>query len=358
MGDLDGDGVEDEPSPPCDAPGTVVTESTEAIAVPPVEEVHVHLPYDAPDSWQEWPRRVRALEVPDGPDADTSRDTQLLLCYPAASRAHRSVIFTEDMYVSWLTARGETRDSSAVATWGPKTTLDLVVSKIDADDHLVFDPNATDARISLDVYNLDTSQPKWRRLIEMSFAIVPITHLQRARLKSVFLDFYVGTNQIGRNAAVHDGGTNWLLSADGTTATRGISPDGCSCVCATYAALNRAWGQRDRRALPATEEEIDDAFDHERRGGRTLTTPYIQSTFFHELGHLLDNSGIAGAAGVARPNTVWNDYRLAMEYHGESNGPGEGFAEAYRQRLLGRTFSFVSRDDEDDEYPADEPCRR
>jgi hypothetical protein len=122
------------------------------------------------------------------------------------------------------------------------------------------------------------------------------------------------------------------------SATSGIDPEGCSAVCATFASLNRAWGQRDvaDERLPP-ESGINTAFDDPN---------YVTFTFYHEVGHLLDYGGqtrnvtIDGhRLSAGDRNALWGRYRDVLDYDGESDGNGEGFAEAYRQRMLGQAFA-------------------
>ena len=353
MGDADGDGIEDEDegdegddvpeSDACGAAAALVTDSTEPHACAPEGDHVMHLAYDTPEEMRDWPRRVRARR--NAHPARGEHAVELYLYYPDNPEDLKQIHFTADMFQRWLDNRGETRRASSVDTWGPKTTINFQVSKFNEAGEFVFDPNAADARVPIDVYNLDASQPKWRRLLERSLAILPIQHVTNANLKSIFLDFRVGTNRIGPASPVGDGGTNWRLrnrtrrGVETRSATRGIDVNGTSCVCATFASLNRAWGQRDvaDSALP-TERGIDTAFDDPE---------YVTFTFYHELGHLLDYGGhtrnviLEGTRRLpaGERNALWGRYRDAINYDGESDGAGEGFAEAYRQRLLGTAFA-------------------
>jgi hypothetical protein len=349
MGDADGDGIEDEDegeevaeSDACGAAVPLVTDSTDPHSCAPEGEHVMHLAYDTPEEMRDWPRRIRARR--NAHPARGEHAVELYLYYPDNPEDLRQIHFTADMFQRWLDNRGETRNARAVATWGEKTPVEFKFSKFNEAGEFVFDPAATDARLSIDVYNLDASQPKWRRLLERSLAILPIQHVRDANLKSVFLDFRVGTSRIGTNVPVGDGGTNWKLrirtrrGVETRTATRGIDPEGCSAVCATFASLNRAWGQRDvaDADLP-TESGIDTAFDD---------PAYVTFTFYHELGHLLDYGGhtrgartAAGPLNASARNALWGRYRDAINYDGESDGAGEGFAEAYRQRMLGDAFA-------------------
>lgn len=332
------EGAEVGASDACGATAPLVEESTDPHPCAPGEDNAVHLAYDTPEEMRGWPRRIRARRNEHRRPGEHA--VELYLYYPTNPADTRQIHFTSAMFQSWLDARGETRNSAAVATWGTKTTVEFQLSKI-VDGELVFDTAAADARHSLDVYNLDSSQPKWRRFLQRSLAILPIAHVQAANLKSIFLDFKVGTNRIGPRAPVGDGGTNWRvrIGADGArTATTNIDADGCSTVCATFAALNRTWGERDvaDAALP-DEAGIDAAFDDP---AAILFTPY------HELGHLLDYGGAtrgaalaAGRLSASLRNDLWDRYRQAIAYDGESDGPGEGFAEAYRQRFQGQSFA-------------------
>jgi hypothetical protein len=43
--------------------------------------------------------------------------------------------------------------------------------------------------------------------------------------------------------------------------------------------------------------------------------------------------------GGAARNALWGRYRDVRNYDGESDGAGEGFAEAYRMRMQGQAFA-------------------
>ena len=328
----------------CAVSGDPLSDETEPHCAPTHETTTVTVAADPAEAIRGWPRRVIARRNGDALDAipraergRARRGLPLFLYFPESTT--RWIHFTADTFREYLTATGQPeRDSRSVAGWGVKTTLELPVSKIveertevrgavRTEHRLVFDPSDAETRYSFDVYNLSDSQPAWRRILERTLMILPLAHLQSVRLKSVFFDFRAGTSRIGPDAGISTGGTNWWYSTRerGPHAPEGIDEAGCATICATYAALNRPWGHhrfRDGR-LPTTESGIDDAY---------ASPTLLFDTLYHELGHLVCNRIGSGRM------PLWNRYRIATAYDGESDGADEGFAEAYRQRLKGDRF--------------------
>ena len=134
-----------------------------------------------------------------------------------------------------------------------------------------------------------------------------------------------------------DGGANWTY---GTTVA---DPDKLAGIGMTYSALNRTWGDPRRfpnPLLPESDDAIDQAFDD--RG-----IPIF--TIYHEFGHLFLNTARRRAdyssqeAYQADVNVVqqiradqelFDRYSASSGYStggGQSQGWGEGFAEAYRK---------------------------
>jgi hypothetical protein len=299
------------------------------VAVPPEADTTLTLPADPLDAVRRWPRYTFSRR----------RAGRVVVCLlnPLASGTARITPFTTEMFAEYLAAMEQPeRSGRDRSTWGVPHPIELKVSRLERPEgggasRLVFD-DATAFPIT--VYNLDPSQPAWERILRRTLAIVPIEHLTEIGLRSVFLDFRVGTNRIGPRAPVGSGGTNW-----GSRAT-GIDPEGRPAICTTFAALNRAWGHHDRPAsqLPANDDAIDAAF---------AEPGYLFDTFYHELAHRF----------TPGPNSLWDQYRRAINYDGESDGPGEGFSEAYRQRMSGRGFTTSPRSVRDPGPGASEAAR-
>ncbi|HBP17054.1 MAG TPA: hypothetical protein DEA08_04560 [Planctomycetes bacterium] len=267
------------------------------------------------------------------PDSDARRP------YHKLSAAH---VHAYDEAVGRAPERGQ-RD-----TWGPRTALKLRVGRLepleDGRRELVLDEQAPEW--TFDVYNL--ASPGWRALLERNLPLLPIEYLRATSLHTLLLDFRVGTGQVGARARVRSGGTNWVLGNNQL-----IDPAAQSGLCMTFAALNRAWFPNSRAGCGPTlsAEEIEASYAGELGG------PF---TIYHEFGHVYQFSARRGGTeehpsqpaylaerpymievsrqGRARSGGVWDRYRVSSGYArggGQTQGPGEGFAEAFRRRLEG-----------------------
>jgi hypothetical protein len=295
------------------------------------------------EEMRRWPRYIMARKV--------QRATHLYVYQPG--HPHTALReFTRDDFHDYLECAGRNPDIANAATWGPSQTITVPVCRL-ADDgdgrrRLVWEP-ARGIQWTWEVYNLDSSQPQWRPLLERTLKRFPIEFLRAIRFRTIYLDFRVGTLRIGvgrtNQAAVGDGGTNWGLGG-GSPA----DPSRVSAVCVSYAALNRPWTESGH-ALDASDADIDASFNDVSR------TAY---TIYHEFGHLYANcprqpEQIEDPAELARQRSyheaiaremrrsppeqcLWLRYNHAIGYDlsgGLSKGKGEGFAEAFRKRMDG-----------------------
>lgn len=247
-------------------------------------------------------------------------------------------------------AVGRTPDRDDRETWGPRTALKLRVARLvgleDGRRELVLDEDAPEWEFG--VYNL--ASPGWRAVLERNLPVLPVEYLRATHLRTILLDFRVGTGQVGRRARVRSGGTNWVLGHN-----RLIDPSAQSGLCMTFAALNRAWFPNSRAGCGPTlsAAEIEESFQGELGG------PF---TIYHEFGHVYQFSARrqgtdehpsqpdylaerpymieVSRRGRGGSGGLWDRYRVSSGYArggGQTQGPGEGFAEAFRRRLEGQS---------------------
>jgi hypothetical protein len=177
-------------------------------------------------------------------------------------------------------------------------------------------------------------------------------------IRSVYLDMRVGLAP-GRSG-VGSGGANWARCQNTF-----VPAEHMNGVCVTYAALNRTWCTSDNASgLDLTDAQIDESFADLNK---------VAYTLYHEYGHVYQwcrrlrsdfPEGEEGQAqcdlerrywsqfGANRRNdpklsdadsgdtALWDRYRLEIRYSAAalSQGPGEGFAEAFRKRLQGQSL--------------------
>ncbi len=187
--------------------------------------------------------------------------------------------------------------------------------------------------------------------------LFPIEYLRAGSFGTLYLDFWVGNLRLGPDAAVGTGGANFFL---GQRTPPGLSPPDptqVNGVCVTYAALNRTWWHHRNPGIPTLNDaEIDASFNDPDK---------VAGTIYHEFGHLyrqyrkrredfpnrpdteedgeefnreLQYWQRINHAGHAAIGGLWDRYREAIGYSrggGLSQGPGEGFAEAFRKRMQG-----------------------
>ena len=293
---------------------------------------------DSAEAIRKWPRYVFGVAEGQG----RARTTRLYLYQPpgggGSGRVRR---FTSDDFQTYMrVARPRERQRlPRASTWGQAQTFSLKVSRIvpaTPENSLEFDPNGS-VEWAFTVYNLTDAHPDWLRYIKRTLAAYPIEHLQHMQLKSVFLDFTVGAplgvaalrsrEERGARNVVVDGGSNWPIdhvSAD--QSARAVA-------CATYSALNREWSPNTARA-PSGGDPTGAAFGATKRA----------TTIYHESGHLYQlhtPTDEAAAArhrhiNLARTGELWDEYRRRVYGSGGgTQGPGEGFAEAFRGRMQG-----------------------
>ena len=245
-------------------------------------------------------------------------------------------------------AVGRTLDRDDFETWGPTTPLKLRVGRLepleDGRRELVLDDESPEW--TFHVYNL--ASPGWRSLLERYLAVLPIEYLRATNMRRIMLDFKVGTGQVDARARVSSGGANWTLGVNDLIDRRAQSG-----LCMSFAALNRAWFPNSRAQCgpSLSAEEIEQSFAGD------LAAPF---SLYHEFGHVYQFSAYRQGTeehpcqeaylaerprmiqvvrrGRAHRGGIWDRYRVSSGYArggGQSQGPGEGFAEAFRRRLEG-----------------------
>jgi hypothetical protein len=304
--------------------------------VAPEEMQTIWVPTADMDDIRRWPR----YSIPRSRDGHN----YLAIYDPNLTGRHRLRPLTADGYTAYL--RSTNRQDPNIqdsATWGRSVRLTLTVSSLQTSGSqttLEFNSSSGN-RWEFEIYNLDDSQPNWREIITKKLMVLPIQHLRIVQLKTVFLDFMVGTSRMGAAAAVGSGGANW------TYGTRVADPNKLAGIGMTYSALNRAWGDPRRYAdalLPESDDAIDQAFDD--RG-----IPIF--TIYHEFGHLFINTARRRAdyssqeayqadvdvvQQIRANQDLFDRYRVSSGYAtggGQSQGWGEGFAETYRKWMQG-----------------------
>lgn len=303
-----------------------------------------------PDEMENWPRYTVAQR--------RSGSISLYIFRPGQSNPSRRLqeLTLENIRTFWERFRGPRQiDPADPATWGDVTSLNLPLCYLNrhADGHreLNFDPNRSDSRWSLNVYNLN---PIWRTFLIRTLMIFPIEFMRMMPIRSLYLDFRVG--MIPGATGVGTGGTNWPRCHSSN-----IPQEHRNGVCVSFAALNRPWcnHRQNIASINPSCQQIEDSFADANN---------VASTVYHEYGHIFQwcarqrsdfPEGDAGeqayrqevdyweeltSNGRNSPHNdshtgedrgLWDRFRLAINYSGSSRGPGEGFAEAFRMRLMG-----------------------
>ncbi len=280
----------------------------------------------------------------------TSGSRGLFIYRPEASARQRYMPFSGLEYSTYLRAVGRQMPSiDNGGSWGPSTTWDLPLCHFQdnaaGERELIFDTSHT---YTFRIFNLCAGQPSWERYLKRTLMGFPIEHAQWGRLRSVYLDFFVGSLRIGLNSQgtpprVASGGAYWPNYHPSVPVGRRrvrAQEDLTGVLCMSYAALNRPWaGRRGRTA--ASESQIDLAYNNLRQTAFTL---------YHEFGHIfhyLRPAAMPSEERVphraitrnAQRNGPFDRYRVATySTAGASQGTTEGVAEAYRTRLQGHTL--------------------
>ncbi|MGC8811146.1 MAG: hypothetical protein ACP5Q3_12930 [bacterium] len=246
-------------------------------------------------------------------------------------------------------------DAANPATWGPVVPLDLPLCHLnrltDGRRELNFDGSRGDINWTFNVYNLDSL---WRNFLIRTLMIFPIEFMRMMPIRSIYLDFRVG--MIPGATGVTTGGANWPRCHESR-----IPQEHRNGICVAFAALNRPWCNHRQNIVSKNPscQEIEDSF---------ADTNNLASTIYHEYGHIFQwcarqrsdfPEGDAGTElyrqevayweqltsnGRNQPHDdshtgqdrgLWDRFRLAINYSGASQGPGEGFAEAFRMRMMG-----------------------
>jgi hypothetical protein len=328
------DGCEDADTLAC-APIDMARGAEHPVARGQAQTIRVSCPNG--DAIARWPRNVVAHR------ANDDAPMRLYLYDPSQPRARRVTPFGSGEYETYLRCVGRSNPRHGdAATWGEAENLTVPVCDIkDYPGERRAILGGGGARWTFRIYNMTRAQPGFRTLIKRTLMGFPIQHLQRVRLRTVFIDFVVGV--IGRNGmgvdaegdhvGVVSGGANWLVGLEH------VDPEATAVLCVSYAALNRAWATGSLSNLPE-DGEIDRAFGDPAARAITL---------YHEAGHLYHWTPLPADASpedqqrrraIARESAVgglWDRYRRAIRYPAgaRTQGPGEGFAEAYRKRLMG-----------------------
>jgi hypothetical protein len=277
-----------------------------------------------PEEVRRWPRIAVFRDGPSGRGLYLYRSGEL-------------TAFGTEQHETWQAVVGRTTpDIHDASTWGSMTPWSLQVSALREGEErsLYFDGSAT---WDFEIYNLGSCQPGWERMLKRTLMAFPIEHLRWARLKSVYLDFVVGSLQIGPSANVRSGGINWAFY------NTPADPAHVSAVGVSYAAMNRPWGDDEIRELPP-DDRIDPTYDD-----RSLRAATLYHEFGHIFHHLRPRHGLPRDEARRRApigagngtGGLWDRYRTASGYGGrggQTQGFGEGFAEAYSHRMQGRAF--------------------
>jgi len=303
-----------------------------------------------PEDMENWPRYTVAQR--------RASDIYLAIFKPGVDNAQQRLreLTLNDIRDYWERFRG-TREiiPADPATWGSVTSLTLPLGYLrrldDGRRELEFDSQRTDTRWTFNVYNLF---PFWRSFIIRTLMIFPIEFMRAMPIRSVYLDFRVG--MVPGATGVGTGGANWPRCHEST-----IPMEHRNGICVAFAALNRPWCHHSQniRTLNPSCQQIEDSFSD---------MSVVASTIYHEYGHIfqwcerqqsdfgdseqgreqyaqevaywreLTRNGRNVAHSDSHTGSdqgLWDRFRLAINYSGSSQGPGEGFAEALRMRLMG-----------------------
>ncbi|MDH4264183.1 MAG: hypothetical protein OEW45_00975 [Deltaproteobacteria bacterium] len=304
-----------------------------------------------PDDMQNWPRYTVAQR------RDSDHSIYLAIFRPDQGNAQQRLreLTLSDIRDSWERFRGSREiNPDDSATWGPMTSLNLPLGHLrrldDGRRELEFDSSRTDTRWTFNVYNLS---PIWRSFMIRTLMIFPVEFMRAMPIRSVYLDFRVG--QAPGLTGVGTGGANWPRCHEDSQ----VPQEHRNGICVAFAALNRPWchHNQDIRALNPSCEQIENSFSD---------TSLVASTIYHEYGHIFQwcerqpsdfgdsgqeqyeqevayweeltrngRNAVHNDSHTGSDRGLWDRFRMAINYSGSSQGPGEGFAEALRMRLMG-----------------------
>lgn len=332
------------------APTTTQPVSNAPTSPPPVVAQPVVLSCPSPDEMRNWPRYTVAQR--------RNGDIYLAIFRPNQSNYSQRLreISDADIQRYWREVNQVSQiDAANPTTWGPVIQLNLPLCYLnrlaDGRRELNFDGNRLDTCWTFDIYNLD---PIWRNFIIRTLMIFPIEFMRLNPIRSIYLDFKVGERPGLRG--VTTGGANWPRCGQSI-----IPQDRRNGICVAFAALNRPWCQSSQNIVSINPscQQIEDSF---------ADTNKVASTIYHEYGHIFLNcapqrsdfpTGPSGDAEYRlernyhqelnnnhrndthneshtdRDQGLWDRFRLAINYSGKSQRQGEGFAEAFRMRMMG-----------------------
>ena len=313
----------------------------------------VALACPSPDEMRNWPRYTVAQK--------RNRDIYLAIFRPNQSNPSQRLreLSNADIQNYWRQINGVFQiDPANPATWGPVEQFHLNLGYLnrlaDGRRELNFDGGRADTNWTFNVYNLD---PIWRNFLIRTLMIFPIEFMRMMPIRSIYLDFKVGMVPGARG--VTTGGANWPRCHDSS-----IPQEHRNGICVAFASLNRPWCNHRQNIVSINPscQQIEDSF---------ADTNNVASTIYHEYGHIFQwcdrqrsdfPEGDAGTeqyrqevnywqeltsngrnqqhddSHTGQDRGLWDRFRLAINYSGSSQGPGEGFAEAFRMRMMGQSL--------------------
>lgn len=303
-----------------------------------------------PDEMENWPRFTVAQR--------RSGSISLYIFRPDQRNPSQILreLTLEDIRTYWERFRGTRQiDAANSTTWGEVTSLNLPLCYLnrlaDGRRELYFDPDRSDTRWTLNVYNLS---PVWRTFIIRTLMIFPIEFMRMMPIRSLYLDFRVG--MVPGATGVGTGGANWPRCHHSN-----IPQEHRNGICVAFAALNRPWCNHRQNivSLNPSCQQIEDSFADANN---------VASTIYHEYGHIFQwcprertdfPDGESGEeefrqevdyweeltrngriqkhndSHTGEDSGLWDRFRMAINYSGTTQEPGEGFAEAFRMRMMG-----------------------